>query len=45
MIRSSSICATFIYNYISSEKESDENGDAFTEKCKKLRCLSKTLES
>ena len=45
MLRSSSICATFLYNYLLSDsEETDEKGE-FKKKCQKLKCLSKTLES
>ena len=46
MIRSSSICVSFLYNYLMSESEvKDSNGNTYDKKCQKLRCLSKTLES
>lgn len=49
MIRSSAICASFMYNYFMSNDTKDdvksEKGASYDEKCKKLRCLSKTLES
>ena len=44
MLRSSSICASFLYNYLMSESEcKDENGQTLYNKCQKLRCLSDTL--
>jgi predicted unusual protein kinase regulating ubiquinone biosynthesis (AarF/ABC1/UbiB family) len=46
MLRSSSICTSFLYNYLTSDSEcSDENGNPLDKKCQKLRCLSETLES
>lgn len=46
MLRSSSICASFLYNYLMSDSEyNDENGQPLNKKCQKLRCLSDTLES
>ena len=46
MIRSSSICVSFLYNYLTSESDvKDSNGNTYDKKCQKLRCLSKTLES
>lgn len=46
MLRSSSICASFLYNYLLSDSEcKDENGNPLDKKCQKLRCLSDTLES
>jgi predicted unusual protein kinase regulating ubiquinone biosynthesis (AarF/ABC1/UbiB family) len=46
MLRSSSICASFLYNYLMSDSEcKDENGQPLDKKCQKLRCLSDTLES
>ena len=46
MLRSSSICMSFLYNYITSDSEiKDETGNTYDKKCQKLRCLSKTLES
>ena len=46
MLRSSSICVSFLYNYLTSDSEvKDENCKNFDKKCQKLRCLSKTLES
>lgn len=46
MLRSSSVCASFLYNYLMSDSEyKDENGQPLDKKCQKLRCLSDTLES
>jgi predicted unusual protein kinase regulating ubiquinone biosynthesis (AarF/ABC1/UbiB family) len=46
MLRSSSICTSFLYNYLISDSEcNDENGKPLDKKCQKLRCLSDTLES
>jgi predicted unusual protein kinase regulating ubiquinone biosynthesis (AarF/ABC1/UbiB family) len=46
MLRSSSICASFLYNYLMSDSEcKDENGQQLDKKCQKLRCLTDTLES
>lgn len=45
MLRSSSICASFLYNYLLSDIEYNDNGQPLDKKCQKLRCLSKTLES
>lgn len=46
MLRSSSICTSFLYNYLMSDSEcKDENGQPLDKKCQKLRCLSDTLGS
>lgn len=46
MLRSSSICASFLYNYLKGDGDSkDENGNTYDKKCQQLRCLSKTLEN
>lgn len=46
MLRSSSICASFMYNYLVSDSEcKDKNGNPLDKKCQKLRCLSDTLQS
>ena len=46
MLRSSSICVSFLYNYLTSDIEyKDENGDNLNKKYQKLRCLSDTLQS
>ena len=46
MIRSSSICVSFLYNYLSSKDEIKESGDdIYEKKIKQIRCLSKTLEN
>lgn len=46
MLRSSSICASFLYNYLLSDSEcKDKNGKPLDKKCQKLRCLTDTLES
>jgi predicted unusual protein kinase regulating ubiquinone biosynthesis (AarF/ABC1/UbiB family) len=46
MLRSSSICISFLYNYLTSDSNcTDENGNVLDKKCQKLRCLSDTLQS
>ena len=46
MIRSTSICATFIYKYLMSGSDStDENGKIIDKDVQKLRCLSNTLQN
>ena len=46
MLRSSSICATFLYNYLVSDSEyKDENGQTLNKNAQKLRCLTDTLQS
>lgn len=46
MLRSSSICLSFMYNYLTSENDvKHENGKNYDKKCQQLKCLSKTLES
>lgn len=46
MLRSSSICMSFLYNYLTSDSEcTDKNGNVLDKKCQKLRCLSDTLQS
>ena len=45
MLRSSSICASFLYNYLMSESECNDKSQSLDKKCQKLRCLSDTLES
>ena len=46
MLRSSSICTSFLYNYLMSDSEfKDENGQTLDKKCQKLHCLSSTLAS
>lgn len=46
MLRSSSICASFLYNYLMSDSDcKDENGQPLDKSVQKLRCLTDTLES
>lgn len=46
MLRSSSICTSFLYNYLMSDSEcTDKNGKPLEKKAQKLRCLSDTLQS
>ena len=46
MLRSSSICLSVIYKYLRTDiKCNDENGKPLDSRCKKIRCLSDTLES
>ena len=46
MLRSSSICASFIYNYLISTSEcTDTNGKPLDKTVQKLRCLTDTLAS
>ena len=49
MIRSGSICISFLYNYLMSNNEVDdsvdENGKKFIKKATKLKCLSDTFQS
>jgi predicted unusual protein kinase regulating ubiquinone biosynthesis (AarF/ABC1/UbiB family) len=49
MIRSGSICISFLYNYLMSNNEVDdsldENGKKFIKKTTKLKCLSDTFQS
>lgn len=46
MLRSSSICTSFMYNYLMSYSEcKDENGQSLDKNVQKLRCLSDTLGS
>ena len=46
MLRSTSICASFLYNYLTSDSECrDKDGNILDKKCQKLRCLSDTLQS
>ena len=46
MIRSTSICAKFIYKYLMSGSDStDENGKIIDKDVQKLRCLSNTLQN
>ena len=48
MLRSSSICMSFLYNYLISDSDSDREegkGDTLNKKSQKLRCLSDTLQS
>jgi predicted unusual protein kinase regulating ubiquinone biosynthesis (AarF/ABC1/UbiB family) len=46
MLRSTSICTSFIYNYLVSISEKDDkNTQILDKKCQKLKCLSDTLES
>ena len=46
MLRSSSICTSFLYNYLMSDSEcKDENGQPLDKNVQKLRCLADTLES
>lgn len=44
MLRSSSICASFLYNYLVSGDDKDKGGDKLTKDAKRLRCLSSTLK-
>ena len=46
MLRSTSICASFLYNYLLSDSQyKDKDGNVLDKKCQKLRCLSDTLQS
>jgi predicted unusual protein kinase regulating ubiquinone biosynthesis (AarF/ABC1/UbiB family) len=46
MLRSSSICTSFLYNYLMSDSKcNDENGKPLDKNVQKLRCLTDTLES
>lgn len=46
MLRTSAICTSFLYNYLTSDNDpANKNDDPFFKQCKKLRCLSDTLES
>ena len=46
MLRSTSICAKFLYKYLLSDSEcTDNNGNSINKKAQKLRCLSDTLQS
>jgi ubiquinone biosynthesis protein len=46
MLRSSSICATFLYNYLIVDKETkDKNGVNLDKNIKKLQCMADTLAS
>jgi len=48
MLQSSSICMSFLYNYLlrdSKTEDKDDNGRYLDKKCDKLKCLSDTLES
>lgn len=46
MLRSSSICASFLYNYLMSDSDcKDENGQPLDKRVQKLLCLTDTLES
>lgn len=45
MLRSSSICTSFMYNYLTRDKNAtDGNGTLLDEKYQKLKCLSDTLQ-
>lgn len=44
MLRSSSICTSFLYNYLVSSDDKDKGGDKLTKDAKRLRCLSNTLK-
>jgi predicted unusual protein kinase regulating ubiquinone biosynthesis (AarF/ABC1/UbiB family) len=47
MLRSGSICLSFLYNYLVSEVKTneDENGNKLIQKADKLKCLSDTFQS
>lgn len=45
MLRSSSICASFLYSYLMSDIQYEENGQSINKKTQKLRCLADTLQS
>ena len=46
MLRSTSICTSFIYNYLCSMTEStDKNSQSLGNKSQKIKCLSNTFES
>ena len=46
MLRSTSICASFLYNYLTSDSDCiDKDGNVLDKKCQKLRCLSDTLQN
>jgi predicted unusual protein kinase regulating ubiquinone biosynthesis (AarF/ABC1/UbiB family) len=45
MLRSGSICMSFLYNYLTSESESQSENGGLEKNCQKLKCLSKTFES
>lgn len=44
MIRSAKISTSFLYNYLTAPSH-DSNGKQLDEKCKKLRCLTATLQN
>ena len=49
MIRSGSICVSFLYNYLTSEmnieKQNQSGGDILVKKATKLKCISDTFQS
>ena len=49
MLRSGSICLSFLYNYLVSDvkttEDEDENGNKLIQKADKIKCLSDTFQS
>lgn len=45
MLRSGSICVSFLYKYLTSDSEYDEDGQILNKKAQKLRCLTETFQS
>ena len=47
MLRSGSICISFLYNYLTSEHQTEENesGKGLIKKADKIKCLSDTFQS
>ena len=46
MLRSGTICVSFLYKYLTSDSEyKDDNGQVLNKKAQKLRCLSDTFQS
>jgi predicted unusual protein kinase regulating ubiquinone biosynthesis (AarF/ABC1/UbiB family) len=44
MIRTSSICLSYVYRYLTDKTLKEDTGSDVENKCVQLRCLSKTLE-
>ena len=44
MLRSGSICLSFMYNYLTNGDDNISGNEEFDNKNKKIRCLTKTFE-
>ena len=45
MLRTGSVCMSFLYNSLTYESKEDESSTLLNKRCRKLRCLSDTLQN